>query len=43
MLEHFLMSLEVNFLMNKQRELEKNSIKRKLPVIFLKKNSKKVV
>ena len=37
------MSLEVIFLVTKQRELEKNSTKRKLAVIFLKKNSKMVL
>ena len=37
------MSLEVIFLVTKQRELEKNSTKRKLPVIFLKKKSKMVL
>ena len=33
-------NLRNNFLVKKQRELEKNSTKRKLPVIFLKKKSK---
>ena len=36
MLECFLMSLEVIFLVKKQRELEINSIKRKLSLMFLK-------
>ena len=40
MLESFLMSLEVIFLVTKQRELEENFTKEKLPVIFLKKKSK---
>ena len=34
-LERFLMSLEIIFLMKKQRELEKNFIKRGLSIIFL--------
>ena len=33
-LESFLMMLEITFLINKQRELEKNSIKRKLSTPF---------
>ena len=39
----FLMSLEVIFLLKKQRELEENSTKTKLPVYFLKKKSKMVL
>ena len=34
MLERFLMSLEIIFLMKKQRELEKNFIKKRLSIIF---------
>ena len=34
------MSLEVIFLVTKQRELEENSTKKKLPLCFLKKKSK---
>ena len=37
MIERFLMSLEVIFLLKKQRELEKNFTKRKLSTIFFKK------
>ena len=37
------MSLEVIFLLKKQRELEENSTKTKLPVYFLKKKSKMVL
>ena len=33
-LERFLMNVEVIFLVKKQRELEKNSIKKKLFIIF---------
>ena len=36
----FLMILKVTFLVKKQRELERNFTKRKLPVIFFKKKSK---
>ena len=37
------MSLEVIFLVTKQKELEENSTKKKLPVRFLKKKSKMVL
>ena len=33
-LESFLMMLEITFLMKKKRELEKNSIKKKLSTLF---------
>ena len=39
----FLMSVEVIFLVTKQRELEGNSTKKKLPVCFLKIKSKIVL
>ena len=35
MLERFLMSLEIIFFMKKQRQLEKNFIKKRLSIIFL--------
>ena len=34
MLESFLMNVEVIFLVKKQTRLEKNSTKKKLPIIF---------
>ena len=37
------MSLEVIFLVTKQRELEENSAKKKLPVCFLKKKRKMAI